>query len=129
MPTFYEEMQAVASSVLAEFDQKRPGDADPASNGVYYVRVTPGDGPDDDPGEPTETPFKLDAAVRGVSFKYVDNSLIVATDLQLTCAVRSDVTPEMNGFIKVDGVSHKIIRIINKPAAGTPVAHTIVFRR
>lgn len=119
MVGIYEELQGVVGEVMAEFKQ----------GVIKYVKVTPGNGPADDPGPSTPTPYTLDAAARGVSQKYVTTGLAVATDLQLTMAVRSDVTPDVTGFIEMDGVSHKIVRVDNIPPAGVPVAHVIIFRK
>lgn len=129
---FYKEMQGIASDILREFDQTdtdRPASA--SNNGIYYVGVTPATGGTPaNPGSPVEAaPIKLDAVARGVSFKYIDGSHIVATDLQATMAVRSDVTPAIGGFMLVDGNRYKIIQVVNKPAAGVPVAHTVIFRK
>lgn len=130
---FYEDMRAVASDVLADFDQtdpNAPASAAPGGNGIYYVGITPGTGPADNPGAPTEaTPLKLDAVARGVSFKYVDGANVVASDLQTTMAVRADMTPQITGFIIMDGKRYKIVQVINKPAAGVAVAHTVIFRK
>lgn len=125
--TFYGEMNDIAAELLSEFDQSRGTGA--ADDGLFYVQVTPGTGPVDAPGDPTETAFKLDAVARGVAFKYVDNSLIVQTDLQLTTPARPDVVPAVNGFIRMDGVQHKIVRVDNIPPCGETVAHRIFFRK
>jgi hypothetical protein len=130
MSDFYEDMRSVASELLKEFDQKRPGDPSPTDNGIYYVGITPGTGPADNPGAPQEAPpIKVDAVARGVSFKYVDGTNVVQTDLQATMAVRPDMTPAISGFIIVDGKRHKIVKVMQKPAAGTSVAHTVIFRK
>ena len=116
--SLYDELQAVTTGIMSEFKQ---GD-------VRYVALTPGNGPIDEPGEPTETEYPLQSAVRGAKFRYVQSGLAVATDLQVTCSVPS-VVPDMNGFVKVDGVKHKIIGIDPKPAAGTPVAYVLIIRK
>lgn len=119
MAGFYDEMQAVASELLGEFRQGT----------IRYIALTPGTGPKDNPGPAVETPFDLDAVARGVSFKYVDNSAVLMSDLQTTFAVRPDMVPDIKGFIEMDGKRHKIERVIRKPAAGTPVAYTVVFKK
>jgi hypothetical protein len=131
---FYQDMQGIASDLLKEFDQTNPGiPASPQAvggNGIYYVGMVPGTGPADNPGPPQEAaPIKLDAVARGVSFKYVDGANVVTTDLQATMAVRSDMTPQMPGFMIVDGKRHKIVEVKQKPAAGIPVAYTVIFRK
>lgn len=118
MTDFYREMQGVASDVLRDFNQ----------GVIQYVALTPGDGPRDNPGEPQETPTTVDATARGVSFKYVDGTNILSSDLQITMP-GDGIAPEMTGFIRVDGVRYKIVAIHRKPAAGTPVAWVVIFRK
>lgn len=119
MVSFYQELQGVASELLAEFDQ----------GGIFYIAVVPGSGPAQNPGPSTETPFKVEGVARGVSFKYIDNKSVVASDLQITMAVDARYTPNEKGFALIDGVRHKVIQAIRKPAAGTPVAWTIIVRK
>lgn len=118
MVGFYEEMQAVASELLSEFKQ----------GVIEYVAVTPGTGPANNPGPSTKVPTTVNAVARGVKFKYIDGSQIVSSDLQITMP-GDTVKPAMNGFIRVDGVDHKIIKIEPKPAAGIPVAFVVIFRK
>lgn len=119
MNDFYKDMQAIASGLLAEFKQ---GD-------VRYIHLTPGTGPVDRPGKPVETPYVVDAAARGVQQRYVDNSNIVQSDMQVTMAVKPGVVPQMSGFIEGDGVRYKIVGVQQKPPFGVPVAHVIIFRK
>ena len=124
--SFYNDMQAVAANILKDFKQ----------GVIKYVDITPGTGPDDEPGDPTETFFTLDAAARGVKFKYVQNGLAVAGDLQVTASVPAtneagavvSLTPNMNGFIEVDDERYKIVQILPKPSAGTTVAFVFIVR-
>lgn len=125
--TFYDDMQNVAADVLKEFKQ----------GVIKYVDVTPGTGPADDPGEPTENEFILDGAARGVKFKYVQNGFAIASDLQITSSLKAKnssgseviLNPNMKGFISVDDVKYKIVKILPKPAAGTTVAFVFIVRK
>lgn len=125
--SFYDDMQNVAADVLKDFKQ----------GVVKYVDVTPGTGPVDDPGEPTEEEFTLDGTANGVKFKYVQNGFAVASDLQIVSSLKAkdangaDVTlkPNMRGFLVVDDVKYKIVKILPKPAAGTTVAFVFIFRK
>ncbi len=105
--TFYDEMQQVASGVLQEFTQGI----------ISYIRPKPTTGPVDDPvsgGEPDV--FQLAGAVaNGVSKKYVDMGLAVATDLQVIANVDPRFTPDMNGSMMIDGVKMKLLGIFQKP--------------
>lgn len=118
MGNFYQEMQGVASDLLREFNQ----------GVIEYVALTPGNGPPDNPGPPTETPTTINAVARGVSFKYVDGTNILRSDLQITMP-GDGVVPDPKGFIRVDGKQFKIVEIRRKPAAGTPVAFVVIFRK
>lgn len=116
--SFYHDMQAIAGSLLTEFDQGG------LSLGVY----TPGGGPPHNPGEPTypETPFK--GAVRGVSAKNLSDSLIQSTDLVVTMPGGA-MTPKLSDRIKIGGLMHSIVKITPKPATGVIAAYEIVVRK
>lgn len=128
MSDFYAEMRGVAQNVLRDFDQ-RSGDGSSQADGLWYIGMTPGNGPDDEPGDPTPVPFKLEGAARGVAFKFIGANGIVATDLQCTVAAKDGFAPAMTGFIDMDGVRHKIMQIVNLPPVGITVAHTLIFRK
>ena len=122
---FYDEMQAVAAGLLAEFKQgvvmlmqMTPGTPDPATPWI--------------PGEPTETTYELDATVsaayvNNASATYEDGSLILASDLIVTCAV-PPVAPQMGDRLAIDGRSYSIKQVNALPAAGTPAAYKIFVR-
>jgi len=118
MDDFYQEMQDVATNLIGEFKQ----------GSITYIDVKPSNGPADDPGKAQETRHLIEGTARGVSFKYIDKTSIVATDLQVTMSGKG-VKPQITGFMEVDGVRHKIIRVVQKPAAGVPVAFTVIFRK
>ncbi len=117
---FYDEMRDIATELLTEFKQGT----------IKYISITPGNGPDYDPGPSTpDAPITIPASVaRGVSFKYVNGGLAVASDLQVTIDV-SVATPDMSGYFTIDDVKYKIVQIINKPSAGTPVARVVIIRK
>lgn len=119
MTNFYDDMRAVASEVFAEFKQGT----------VAYVGLTSVAGATPDaPGAPVETATTINATVRPVSTKYVDGSHIVQSDRQVSMP-NDGTTPQMSGFMRIDGVDHKIIEIMPRPAAGTPVTYTVIVRR
>jgi hypothetical protein len=114
---FYEEMQDIATGLLTEFKQgvvvlNKAG----ATSGSAW-KPTPG----------AQTNITLFATVSGVSKKYVDKSLAIATDKQIICAVPS-VAPTMADSVTIDGKSHKIVHIEPRPAAGTPAAYILIVR-
>ena len=120
MSDIYQEMQKVTQDVMSEFNQ----------GVIQYVSLTSGDGPADNPGLPVETVTTLKGATaRNVSSKYVDGTIIFMTDVQVNMAVQTDVTPQIDDFVNIDGVRHKIIKPMTVPEAGTPVAHILIVRR
>lgn len=117
--SFYDDMQAVASDVLGEFKQ----------GSVSYIELTPQAGSTPDaPLPPTTVTTVINATVRPVSTKYVDGTHIVQSDRQVTFAGDA-ATPNMNGFIEIDGARYKIVEILPAPAAGTVVSYTLIVRR
>lgn len=117
--TFYDELQNVASELLKEFKQGT----------IQYVRVVPGNGPPDNPGPATTQSIEVDAVARGVSYKYVKDSVALSTDLTVTMAVRSGITPNMRDFIDIDGKRYKIVQDISVPAAGTRAVWKFIVRK
>jgi len=117
MAGFYQEMQGIAADLLGEFKQ----------GVIQYVGIVPGNGPPDNPGETQETPVAVDAVARGVSFKYIDGSTVLTTDLQITMP-GNGVEPDPAGFMIVDGRRAKIVQVVRKPAAGIVAAYTVIFR-
>ncbi|MBB4000964.1 hypothetical protein [Aurantimonas endophytica] len=120
--TFYEEMQGIASGILAEFNQ-----------GTVTLQKTVPGAPDPNtpwlPGAPTTETYDLDATVstayvENASAAYQDGSLIEMSDLIVTCAV-PPVAPSLDDIITIDGKPHTIKQINAIPAAGTPVAFKI----
>jgi len=116
--TFYTDMQAIASSLLTEFDQ----------GSIVITTVTPAAGPAHNPGSPTEVDTAVKGTVRGVSQKYIDGSLIVAGDFQLTIP-GGGVVPTTTSKVKLSGVKHEVVAVIPKPAQGTVAAYTVIFRK
>ena len=114
----YGRMQSTASKLLTNFNQ---GD-------IKLIKVTDGTGPAYDPGDPVETPYDLNGTVRGVAAKYVDNTLIRATDLQVTAAVHATEVPTLKDKLSIDGTKYDIIKIIKVPAAGTTITNIIFVR-
>jgi hypothetical protein len=78
------------------------------------------------PGSPTSTVYTLDAVVTGVSGDQVDDTLILATDLQVIAspsarlADGTEVTiePQADDVVSIDGEAKVIKRIDAHPAAG-----------
>jgi hypothetical protein len=117
--TFYQDMQKIATTLLGEFNQ----------GVIEYGKVTPGNGPVDNPGPSSYAWTTVKATARGVSEKYIRMSMAVATDLQVTMAVTAGIVPNMKDVVRIDGVVCKITSIIPKPAAGTVAAYILIVRK
>lgn len=120
--SIYDEMQTIAKEILTDPEFKQ--------GVISYIAMTPGAGPVDDPGNPIETTYELPGAVaRGVQFRYVSEGLAVSSDKQVTMPVDSRFIPNGTGFMLIDGERYKIVQVMNKPAAGTPVVHILIVRK
>lgn len=122
MTVFYDDMRGIASDLLSKFSQ----------GVIAHVRMAVVSGVTPDaPSASVATVTTLAGAVaRGVQYKYVTRGLAVATDLQVTFAGDALATPPtIHDFIEVDGVRLKIVQIVPKPAAGTPVVYTLICRK
>lgn len=93
---------------------------------VYTITGAP-TGPAWNPTPGAPVSYTLDATVQGVEADYVDGSLILATDKQVTCAVFA-VEPSLAGTIAIDGKVCQIVRIDKLPGAGTVIAWRIFVR-
>lgn len=117
--SIYDEMQTLAKSVLKDFKQ----------GVIQLAHRVPAAGPIDEPGEPTEIIYDLDATAKGASYKFVQSGLALATDLMVTAAVVDGVTPSSADFIVIDGVRYKIVQFLPPPAAGTNVVWKFIVRK
>lgn len=120
--SFYDDLRQVSSELHAEFQQ---GD-------VRYVPmvVTAGARPDLPASSVKGTPVPVNATVRPVSTKYVDGTNVVMTDKQASLPNDGETpVPVLGHFLRIDGVDHRIIVIMARPAAGDPVSWTVIVRR
>jgi len=117
---FYDDMAAVASSVLAEFKQGT----------VTLTRTTPGT-PNPStpwiPGTPTTATYTLDATVAAIGDAWVDGTTILKTDRMVTAAVFA-IEPLPGDTLSIDGTAVQIIKKMRIPAAGVAVAHKWIVR-
>lgn len=117
--SIYDEMREVTKEILGNPDFKQ--------GSTQLIRILPGSGPVDDPGPPVETSIEIDGAVRGVSWTFVQKSIAVGTDLQITHAAVDGVEPSIRDFVQVDGKRHKVKSVIRRPSAGVAVAYTLIL--
>lgn len=117
--SFYSDLQVVAQKVLADFKQGT----------VKLVKITAGTGPAYNPGTPSRTEYDLKATVKGVSYSYVQQGFSTKTDLEVISAVRTDVTPDLDDFINIDGIDYKIVQDNTVPSAGVKVVWKFIVRK
>lgn len=119
MADIYTRLQGTASRLLGKFKQGT----------VVLVRTTPGEPDPDEPWKPVVDEvdeYELKAVAKGVDQR--DGTTILATDLEIVAAV-AEVSPMMEtDQIKVDGKDVVILRKMQIPAAGTPVAYRFIVR-
>lgn len=113
----YARMQGTASRLLERFNQGT----------VTITRVTQTTPNSAEPWNKSETTatYTLAATVRRVEETYIDGTLIVGTEDQVTFAVPS-IVPAMADRFAVDGVTRKVKKLFSIPAAGTPVAYVAI---
>lgn len=117
--SFYEEMQTVAKDVFGEFKQGT----------IRYVTMTTAAGATpDEPGTVTPSYTSLNATARPVSRHYVDGTQIIGVETEVSFAAGS-VVPTVDGSVEIDGTTYKIVRVMQRPAAGTAVAYTLIVKR
>jgi len=117
---FYDDMAEMVTELL-----QPDADGGLGQGMVQLKRETPGVVDPEQPWvpvEPTAQTWILDAAVRRVSQMYVDGTLIVATDNQVTFAVPAMV-PAITDTLIIDGVEHAMKDLRPIPAAGTQAAY------
>lgn len=115
--TIYDELKVDSSDLLKEFNQ-----------GIINLINIDLSGTPDAPIS-SETSVSLNGTVRGVTFEYLKDSFVVASDLIVTIAVVDGVTPTLNDFIEIDGVRYKIVKDVSVPAAGTKVVWKFIVRK
>ena len=116
--SFYQDMQGVAKDLLGEFNQ----------GGISLIKITPGSGPDWNPGEPTETPHPVNGVIFGVAEKYVDGTLVLASDFQCMIPGGGQV-PTTSDVIRSGGTRYQIVQVIPIPAAGIAAAYDVIIRK
>ena len=123
MSDFYGRLQGTASRLMAQFSQGH----------VVYTITGPSTGPEWNPAPGAPVSYTLDATVAVVGTvdggfnRYVDGTLILATDMLVTCAVFA-VEPSLAGTITIDGKACQIVRVDKVPGAGTVIAWRIFVR-
>lgn len=118
--SIYDDLQSLTSEIMTEFKQGLIK----LVQFKYSEDSTP-----DNPGEPEEVLIELNGTVKGVSYKYLKDSFITASDKEITTAVVNDVIPSENDFIEIDNVRYKILEFLPLPGAGTPCAWKFIARK
>lgn len=119
MSDIYSDLQKVAGDVFGDFNQ-----------GLIEIGVlttTAGTRPDQ-AGTSSYDWKTVKGVAKTVSEVYIDNANVLQTDLEVSFAA-GVVEPEITFAARIDGVQHEIVRIMRKPAAGTPVSYTLIVRK
>jgi hypothetical protein len=115
MTDLYHEMQDVAIDILG---------GEMGQDNIVYTATSAGSGDPFNPTPGTSTSYTLKAAADGVSFKYIKEGYISASDIQVISAV-FDAAPTKDGIMEINGKKKQIIGFQQIPAAGTVVAWRI----
>lgn len=119
---FYKDMANVALGVITDFQQ-----------GVLVLeKRTPVAGADQpwDPGTPTPQPFSVVGVVQAVDRRYVDGTLVLATDRMAiipTDALPASVVPTMTDRLIIDGESTVIKKVLRVPEAGKTIVYRLIL--
>lgn len=134
MADFYSDIRTKSASLHARYAQ---GD-------VTLTRTVTGEPDPETPWEPgpeVTTTYALDAVVQGAGTKFIDNTTIIASDLQVQFSPLArwtltdgepasgetvTIIPAMTDTITVNGAARTPKRILSIPASGDAVAF-IVF--
>lgn len=88
--------------------------------------------------------YRLEAVVRAVERKFVDGTLILTTDEQVTCSdkmtlISVDGVPvaeeettfdvELLDTLKIDGRGVTVLKVLPTPGAGVAIVHKVAVRR
>ena len=117
MADLYTRLQGTASKLMDKFQQGT----------VRYIAPGETTGPAYDPVIGPPTPYPVDATVRGVSQKYLQDGYITASDLQATLSV-FEVEPTNAGTLEIDGREHEIVEVHRIPASGTVLVWRLIIR-
>lgn len=114
----YAKMQATASRLLTRFNQ----------GAIVLTKTFTAPGSDPwTPGASTPTPYTLQATAKGVSEEFVDGTLIVSTDLEITAAAFG-ADPDPADVLTIDGKPVTVLKIMRIPAAGVLVCWKFIAR-
>lgn len=94
--------------------------------------------------ETTVRQYRLDATVRAVERKFVDGTLILTTDEQVTCSDKMTLVSidgvavaeeeatfdvEILDTLKIDGRGVTVLKVLPTPGAGVAIVHKVAVRR
>ena len=115
--TFYDEMAAIASGLLRQFDQ----------GGITLDVYTGGGGSAWNPGATTYASNRVDGVASGVTAEDLKDSLVQSSDLVVT--IPAGLVPKMQDRVSLAGVAHSIVKLQAVPATGTVCAWRITIRK
>ncbi len=125
----YDDLQGVVNGIMPQFKQ-----------GVVVLNRLTFASPEVTtpwlPGAQTTTSYTLNATVQGVKKEHLAESVIQASDLLVTCAVRAadangaavDIDPRLEDVLTINGIVHEIKMVKQVPPSGTPVVFFLFAR-
>lgn len=114
----YSRSRATAERLIARFGQ---------SGSIR--RLTPGGGPDYDPGEPTTTDYDVTFVLSEYSNREIDGTLIKAGDKKVLLSTEGlSITPALGDRIVVAGTAHRIENIKPLNPGGTVLLYEMQAR-
>lgn len=113
----YDRMRDTAARLLEKYKQ--------GTVEIGVATVTEGTNEWDAPSVETQWE-EIDAVVSGVSQKYVDGTNVLASYRQVLC--QGTINLDNNDMIRIDGDVVSVVRIMDIPAAGEPVATRFIVR-
>lgn len=120
---FYKDMAGVALDIIDEFQQGL----------LVLERRSPVAGSIPwEPDAPTITTLPVVGVVRSVDRRYVDGTLVIATDRMATLPVNAlpvGVAPQMGDVLIIDGERTTIKKVLRVPEAGVLIVYKLIDRK
>ena len=119
---FYQEMVGIAGDLITEYQQ-----------GVIALErrtQPPATPPEWDPPPSEVAQYPVVGVVRNVDRRFVDGTLVMATDRMATLPARSlpaGIVPQMTDVLYIDGEPTTIKKVIRVPEAGIIIVYKLIL--
>jgi hypothetical protein len=118
---FYTEMAGIAGDLITEYQQ---------GTATLEKRTPVAGMPPWEPGAFTATIYAVVCVVRSVDRRFVDGTLVLATDRMAmvpATALPDGVEPQANDVVHVDGRPTTIKKVIRVPEAGIIIVYKLIL--